>query len=396
MLYLADFVESMRKVLVVFIFLSSTFLAAASDSSKPRFVYDVDLEMNFDNREYYKSRFSSSMTIFGARLTPSVGLALKDNHDASHRLMLGVDVMKDFGASPVSELIAGGQTEETSLKQNNLGLFREIVMYYKLEKQFGKTKMDLYAGIFPRLSMEGSYSQAFFSDSLKFYDNNLEGLLLKFRRPVAHFELGCDWMGQYGVARREKFMIFTAGEGKVLPFMSLGYAGYMLHYANSRMAQGLVDNILVNPYMRFDFGEMTRMQELSLRLGWLQAMQRDREYAGVFVFPCGVEFDQEIRKWNVGISNRMFFGHDMMPYYNNFDNVGLKYGTSVYFGDPFYRIHDRGGSGPGLYDRLEVYYEPVISRYLSLRVSALFHFHNTGYSGCQQVVSLRFESLLKR
>ena len=388
----------MKKTLVVLIFMSAAFLAAASDPYKPHFVYDVDYEMNFDNREYYESRFSKSMTIFGARLTPSVGLVLRDNHGASHRLMAGVDVMKEFGASPVSELIAGGQTAETSSKQNNLDLFREITMYYKLEKRIGKTKMDLYAGIFPRRSMEGSYSQAFFSDSLKFYDNNLEGLLLKFHRPAAYFEVGCDWMGQYGTARREKFMIFTAGEGKVLPFMTLGYAGYMLHYANSRKAQGLVDNILLNPYMRFDLGEMARMQKLSLRLGWLQAMQRDREYAGIFVYPYGLEFDQEVRKWNVGVYNRMFFGHDMMPYYNNFDNAGLKYGPSVYFGDPFYRIHDRGGHGLGVYDRLEVYYEPVIAKCLSLRVSALFHFHNAGYSGCQQIVSLRFdlENLLKR
>lgn len=54
-------------------------------------------------------------------------------------------------------------------------------------------------------------------------------------------------MGQYGQARREKFMIYTSGEGKVLPFLSLGYAGYMLHYANSEQAKGLVDNILLNP-----------------------------------------------------------------------------------------------------------------------------------------------------
>ena len=129
---------------------------------------------------------------------------------------------------------------------------------------------------------------------------------------------------------------------------------------------------------------------MSFRLGWLQAMQRDRKYDGIFVFPGGLEFDQEIRNWDVGIHNKMFYGTDMMPYYNNYDNAGLKYGTDLYYGDPFYRIHDEGAKGPGLYDRLEFYYEPAICKYLKLRVSALFHFHGMRYSGCQQMISLRF------
>lgn len=44
--------------------------------------------------------------------------------------------------------------------------------------------------------------------------------------------------------------------------------------------------------------------------------------------------------------------------------------------------------GAGLYDRLEVCYEPVIGKYLKMRIAALFHFHNFHYSGCQQVVGM--------
>ena len=241
---------------ILFILLILTALAAqAQEKPKPSFTYDVDFEMLFDNREFAKSNFTPSMTIFGARLTPKVGLALDESDGVGHRLMVGIDVMKDFGASPISKLVAGGETDETAARQNNIGLFREMTLYYNFHKKFAKTDMEIYAGIFPRSAMEGSWSEAMFSDSLVFYDNNLEGLLLKFRRTKAYFEVGCDWMGQYGRARREKFMIFTAGEGKVLPFISLGYAGYMLHYANSQKVKGLVDNILVNPYARFDFAQ---------------------------------------------------------------------------------------------------------------------------------------------
>ena len=118
-----------------------------------------------------------------------------------------------------------------------------------MQKNLGDTDLTLYAGIFPRSRTTGDYSPAFFSDSLVFYDNNLEGVMLQLRRPHASFEVACDWMGQYGPDRREKFMVFSAGEGEILPFMSLGYAGYLYHFANSYTQKGVVDNILLNPYL---------------------------------------------------------------------------------------------------------------------------------------------------
>lgn len=249
--YLCGKKNTMKKLFYIIIMLLSC-AATMQAGDKLRFVYDVNFEMNFDNREFYESNFSSSMTIFGARLTPAVGLEIATDNNTSHRLMGGIDVMKDFGSEQV-----------------NKELFREISLYYRLNKKFNDTEMTLYAGIFPRRNMEGRYSQAFFSDSLKFYDNNLEGLLVKFKRPQAYFEVGCDWMGQYGETRRERFMIYSAGEGKVASFMTLGYAGYMYHFANSVKVKALVDNILLNPYVRFDFGPQADFQTLSLTLGYL-------------------------------------------------------------------------------------------------------------------------------
>ncbi len=280
-------------------------------NEKVRFAYDVDFEMNFDNREFYKSDFSESMTIFGARLTPSVGISIPQrSHSMNHKIMLGIDIMKNFGASPVQHNIAGTPESEIAQRQNNLDLFREMTLYYKLEKQTEKTGLELYAGIFPRRTMTGSYSEAFFSDSLKFYDNNLEGLILKIYRPKSYYEVGCDWIGQKGYARKEKFMIFSAGESSITPWLKIGYAGYMLHFAGSLKARGVVDNILLNPFARFDVGDKMNFQEFSFRLGWLQAMQNDRESVGHYVFPRGGEFDLIIRNWNVGIRNSLFYGTD--------------------------------------------------------------------------------------
>lgn len=354
-----------------------------ADSSKVKvgFAYDLNFDMQFDNREFYKSAYTSSMTIFGTRITPSVGVALEQKNGARHRLMVGIDVLKNFGAA-----------------NDNSELFKEMTLYYNVQKQLGKTGFEMVAGVFPRRFAEGSYSQAFYSDSLRFYDNNLEGLLLKFSRPKAHFEVGCDWMGRYDTYRRERFQIFSAGEGQVLPFMSIGYAASLYHFSCSGVSDGVVDNALVNPYMRFDLASKANLQTLSVRLGWLQALQNDRAHVGHYVFPGGAEVVMEVQKWNVGVKNDMFIGKNMMPYYNTIDNAGYKYGSLLYMGSPFYRVCDNGRDGVGLADRLEIYYAPKFgSPYLDLKVSAVFHFDGEKYCGCRQMVSLNFnlEELLR-
>ena len=354
-----------------------------------KFAYDVDFEMNFDNREYAPSAFSGSRTIFGARLTPSVGLKLNETSGGEHRLMFGIDVMKDFGDSPVQPSLAQpGNTEELSRKKENLDLFHEITLYYKYLFSKGKSDIAITAGIFPRRFLGGDYSRAFFSDSLRFYDNNIEGLLLKFRRPASSFEVGCDWMGMAGVDRRERFMIFSSGAGEVSRLVSLGYSAYMYHFAGSANAGGVVDNILVNPYLKVDFSRLAPvMQTLYLSAGWLQSLQNDRELVHKYVAPGGAEIVAGIGKWNVSVVNRLFYGENMMPYYNSVGTGGRKYASDLYFGDPFYRVRDAGGWR--FYDRLEVAWEPGLSDFVDLKVAAVLHFSG-GFTGWQQLVSVHF------
>lgn len=373
----------MKRLFFLVLIFMSTFVLRAADSLKTvSLAYDVDFLMNFDNRELYKSVYSRSMTIFGARATPSVGISVRPKAGEEHKVMTGADVMKDFG---------GVQDK----------ILEELTLYYRMQKDLGDTDLTLYAGIFPRSRTAGDYSPAFFSDSLLFYDNNLEGIMLQVKRPKASFEVACDWMGQYGPDRRERFMVFSAGEGRILPFMSLGYAGYLYHFANSHKQKGVVDNILLNPYLKFDFADMIGLQRLYVRVGWLQGLQNDREHGNGYVFPSGGEVDLDVGNWNVGVRNRLFCGTDMMPFYNSKDNTGVKYGPELYMGDPFYRVYDDGNQGLGIYDRLEVYYEPDFkgsSKYVNIRIGAVFHFNSVKYCGTQQMVTVRFnlQSLLSR
>lgn len=364
------------KYILIYIIFFTAFChaAAAQGREKVNFAYDLDFEMNFDNREFYKSAFSESMTIFGARLTPAVGVTVRQDRTLTHNLMAGIDIMKDFG---------------DSLSARNL--LREVTIYYNMEKHFRRNEFSMYAGIFPRKAMEGRWGQEFFSDSLTFYDNNLEGLLLKLRRPRAYFELGADWMGLTGEYRRERFMIFSSGSGRVLPYTDLGYSFYVYHYAGSRKVRGVVDNILINPYLNVDLSRPTGLQKLSFTAGWIQGLQNDRKNIGRYTFPGGGELDIEVRNWNVGVRNRLYIGRDLMPLYNCLDAGGFKYGNeTLYLGDPFYRVNDRGEQTAGTYDRLEVFYSPKIGNCLSISVKAVLHFNEFHYSGFQQMVGVKF------
>ena len=378
-----------------------TGVPSGKETPKVHFAYDVNFEMKFDNRENTVS-LSPSMTIFGARLTPELGIGVRQSDGTRHRVMLGVDVMKDFGKGP--DVSADG-TVTGDRGYANAALFHEMTLYYRLEKRMGKTGFALTAGIFPkRYSMSEEYSPAFISDSLKFYDNNYEGLLLSFSRPKSYYEVGCDWMGMFGVYERERFMLFSYGKSRLLPWLSLGYTAYMYHYACSATVDGVVDNILLNPSVCLDIAPFVPLQQLSLTIGWLQGAQQDRLNVGKYVLPCGGEAVFDIRKWNVGIRNRLFIGCDLMPYYDSMDAGGNRYGSGLYWGDPFYRLFPGNDSRfrPGgamtyvrersvaLYDRLEAYYEPRIADFLYLKVGLVAHFLESGYAGFHQQVSLVF------
>jgi hypothetical protein len=64
-------------------------------------------------------------------------------------------------------------------------------------------------------------------------------------------------------------------------------------------------------------------------------------------------------------------------------------------------VYDDGSKGLGIYDRVEVYYEPDFcnsSKYINIRIAAIFHFNAQKYCGTQQMVTVRFnlQSLLSR
>ncbi|MGN0191154.1 MAG: hypothetical protein ACI39U_05810 [Candidatus Cryptobacteroides sp.] len=353
-------------------------------SAQVRFEYDVRFDLRFDNREYDRSGFQSSLTMFGARLEPTIGFSAEAGK-TRHELMAGVDMLKEFGTSD-KEILCNLQ------------------VWYRFGMPMGETYFNIAAGVLPRRFSKGEWSQAFFSDYYIFHDNSIEGIIFSWDNPKYYFELGCDWNGMLKESRREEFFIFTSGRYMPSKWFRLGWEAYMHHYSCSEQASGVVDDILAEPYVRFDFAPFAGIQDLSLKLGWIQSLQRDRKFVGNFVAPYAGEVIATVQNWGVGISNRFVAGRNLQPYWYSTDDTGQIYASGLYHGDPFYQMADPRSSNwtstvpattsdipSGVYDRLEIYYAPKIVKGLSIKASVFFHFHRRQYSGTNQAVSIVFD-----
>ena len=388
----------MKKVSTAIFLILAAFPSFAQSSLK--FRYDVNFEYWFDNREFDAGDelYTQSETINAARLTPAVGFTFIQDRDVSHSVMIGIDVLKNMGETPAF-------TSQKNLV--NWDLFQEMTLWYNIEARLDEATFKGYAGIFPRrFSAFGSIDTpsdeipgrdiptAFLSDYFRFYDNNIEGVLLTARRENAYYEAGLDWLGMYGSNRREQFKIFSYGKGKLNDWLYAGWAGEAHHYANAVEYGGVVDNILVAPFAEFDLVQLSGigLQHLSLSLSWLQNLHRDRRIDSAIGSSEGPQVAFDIRNWNVGIRNETYYGSDLMPYYSKMAPEGTIYGMDLYHGNPFYQVGGvSDGSGAwGLYDRLETYFQPHISSFLDLRLSAVFHFADGGFQGWQQKLGLVF------
>ena len=352
----------LRRLLLI---ASGLCLAAAALATGPKlsFEYGFDGDFRFDNREFSVSdeRLSPSMTIGAVVLTPSVGVGFGQSDSARHRLMAGVDLRRDFGS---------GQTTD---------IFQEVTLWYDVCLKLPRGCFKAAAGVFPRSKIEGEYSEAFWSDSLRFNDRNLDGVLLEWRSSDFFAELGLDWMGMAGYDRKERFEIFSSLRWDALEWLSLGWSAVMYHYAGSELSPGVVDNHKFNPYVRLSAAHLTGMQDLSLKAGPVLTYQWDRVNDASPVTPCGAEFVLGAQKWNISVQNTTYLGQNLMYYYEGRDTGGFPYGNNLYRGLNFYR---------GFYDRLEIFWTPHFTSWLDFRLGARLHFDSSGYLGWAQVASL--------
>ncbi|WP_304401614.1 hypothetical protein [uncultured Alistipes sp.] len=324
---------------------------SAPRASAQEVVWGASFDFFFDNREY-KSAINWPQTLFGARIAPELGVSWDDGR---HTLMMGYSMLANFGAKPF-------QTDN------------ELFGYY----QYASPRFRAWAGVIPRNRTIGDYPSAFFSDSVRYYDPNLTGLLLQYVGGRGYVEFGCDWNSMITDDRREKFLLFSSGRIN----KGLFYAGYHLsmyhHAGRNNEEDGVVDNVLLHPHVGLDLARVAGMEVLSVQGGWLQAFQNDRKYVGEYVTPGGFQLEVKAQMWKFGIFNTLYAGKNLMPYFVG--DPDLDYGPGLYWGEPWYRTTS------DVYDRLEIYWQPVHNEQMKLRVASVHHYDGKKWGWQQKVL----------
>lgn len=346
-----------------------------------KFDYNVCAQYYLNNLEYDRSNcvYDASCTVHSIRLTPTVGLLLPQNPNVYHRVMAGIDLLRNMGeAAPVKDM------------------FKEVLLYYNVDAYLKNGgRLEAMAGCFPRSFAGGDYSGPFFDEQRLFYDNNLEGLLVKYRNDRIFAELGLDWMGMFDFAatdRRERFQVLLSGGWNFAGRFFLDWTAVLYHFACSPSHINIVDNWMANPRLRWS--PETALDNLDVTLGGLFTYQWDRNVDAEWQAPMGLYMTQSLSKWHVHLDNRFFLGDDLMPFYDR-DYEGDPYGSKLYFGDRnFHTLHP----GVSWHDRLDVKYSRTISGFVEVSAGFAFRFGTPFpgmqcpvFRGWQQIVSLKLD-----
>lgn len=306
-LLLTTMIRFIRHILLILTAFVMVVTAKAQEKNMTTLL-GVDFDTFFDNTEYSGTAFGGSGTIFSARLTPKVGVAW----DEKNSLVVGADLFTDFG----------NETKFISKARPQL--------YYRLASE----KVKAYAGIFDRSAMKGYYSELFFSDAARYYENRVQGVLGQYTGERGYVELSVDWCGMYSAEARERFRVLTAGRydiGRNRLFYA-GYAMQLFHFAGSETIKGsVVDNAIVNPYIGAQFNAFF---DFDIKLHGILTAQRDRAVEDKLQMPGGGLFQLRISKWGVYLDEQIYVGSNLMPYYYSAPNEKFAngYGSELYSG----------------------------------------------------------------
>ena len=258
--------------------------------------------------------------------------------------------------------------------EDNLGLFRERVLYYNAEAYLPRDgHLEAWAGCFPRRFSSGTgYLGPVYDTEYAWLDPNIEGFLVKYTQgKKLRAELIFDWPGMIGDAespfRRERFSILSDGSWRFAGDFALGWTASVSHMSKSPACNNVVDYDILNP--RLEWTPFTWMDDLRIELGGLFTYQYDRANASAPVFPMGLWSLQSVSKWHISLTNRFYWGDDLMPYYDaSFE--GIPYGRGLYVAEPAFKtLH----ADPSWCDWFTLEWAPRIAKWLSLDFAVTLH-----------------------
>lgn len=320
------------------------------------FLWGANFSTKFDNREYSKMEASPSMTSYGAFLTPYVGLKFHENH----KLILNADIARYFGNTPAK-------------------YSWELQFYYQCDSKH----FDIFAGICPSAILKGDYNIAFVNDNILFFDRSIEGVTFRYKNDRGFSEVCLDWLSMRRPGKDEIIALYSASN-YAFSWFNIGYSFTGIHYSWTDEALfGTTEDFQFYPYISGNFSHLLALDQCYIKAGWLQTFQRDRVNINTPTYPGGAMIDLKLQKWGVGLYNSLYIGKALMPYYYNSPTPNKEiYGGWLYSGDLFYNTDS------GLYNKLEIYWDKKINKFLNFKLRAIMHIDGFGHTGWQQLATI--------
>lgn len=323
--------------------------ALAREQRRVLFIYDLDFDVYFDNREYHEP-YQRPQTLFNFRISPEVGVRVLDRAGGRHRVVAGVRYTQPLG----------GNWRDAR--------FDPTAFYHYNYRGF-----NLSLGAIPYESRLHALPDWLMYDSITYMHPNIQGALISYADRRGYIELMCDWRGSQSVERREMFRITADGRYQYRWF-NVGATAQINHKARrSEPApwEGVADDIYISPQIGFDFGRLIpQLDSFSLRLGYIVGVQNDRA-SGVSCMPQGFSAELYLNWWFLGIRDQFYAGDPLMPLYS-------RYGADLNQGDPFYRAR--------LYNRLDIFAYIYRNSFVNCYFSYNLHYDGHTLQHQQQLV----------
>jgi hypothetical protein len=383
------------KLLRIFTILLSAFcfsaISAQEQEKEYKFIWGVDAETVFDNREGDQT-YSPQQTIFFSRLSPSLGVrfgksehekinndGIKKKYTDVHKLVAGTHYIQPIGI---------GYKENKFVPTAYYTFSHKVVKEVKRDSSVlridGTNTPDFKVwsvsfGMIPR-RLSYRLPEILWSDSMDYYNPNIRGILLQCtKNNLAFHEISLDWRSLQSADQREAFNVnynvrkyFHRYLRGISPFF-IGGNVQLNHLAKRNPApegEGVNDDMFAYPYIGWDFSDETVFDRFRIRAGYAVSFDRCRAI-GDWEVDGGLLADLHLLWKKIGIKETLYAGNKQFPLYP-------MYGSLLNMGDPHYQS--------SFYSLTSIYSPIVHNQHVNFGAFLDFHVTKEGTSCYQRVV----------
>ena len=383
------------KLLRFFTILLSAFcfnvISAQEQEKEYKFIWGVDAETVFDNREGDQT-YSPQQTIFFSRLSPSLGVRFGKSE---HEKVNNDGIKKKY--TDVHKLVAGThyiQPIGIGYKENKFVPTAYYTLSHYIEKERkrdstviridGTNTPDFKVwsvsfGMIPR-RLSYRLPEILWSDSMDYYNPNIRGILLQCtKNNLAFHEISLDWRSLQSADQREAFNVnynvrkyFHRYLRGISPFF-IGGNVQLNHLAKRNPApegEGVNDDMFAYPYIGWDFSDKTVFDRFRIKAGYAVSFDRCRAI-GDWEVDGGLLADLHLLWKKIGIIETLYAGNKQFPLYP-------MYGSLLNMGDPHYQS--------SFYSLTSIYSPIVHNQHVNFEAFLDFHVTKEGTSCYQRVV----------